>query len=488
MKNKKTRKSFSKLLLTIFIICNFFLIKNIINGLHLKFNIALTVLGLSIFLPLFINLRKKNFFLFDPKNIIALMFSAMYYFSSIPVYSAKDPRSFFISILFDPLNQDNITVFYIMSLGIIFFYIGYDLVSIITSKTRSINYTIVPAEFISLKNKFLILYLFSISFRAYGYLSGFMGSLSATGSNNLPNIPFISVFFFISNFWVIYYFYFSAISFVSKKNKNIFLFFLLFELFFMLISGDRRNILILVFTYSLAFYLVNNYLPLRKIIRYSILFLIFVFPLLTVYGFLLSRIDNFSISNLIEILKSSFTTLNNIAYLDIFNDYLLNPIIQSFNYFSNVGIAYTEFSQNGITWGAVGIENLLDKLIPSSIYSTSFDERIYYQLFSERALSYKVNYSHLTFTAQTEQMLSFGITGVLLGMFLQGVVCSYLFRIYNSITTPRILRLVYLGLLFKFTVNFCSGLLVADLVQGIRLFIYVIIAHLFYKLLKRNYA
>jgi len=488
--NKATSKSFYKVVLTIFIICNFFLIKNIINGLHEKFNIAIIVFGFSIFIPLFINIRKKNFFLFEPKNIIPLWFSGMYYISSIPIYSVKYPREFFRTLLFNPLDKDNITIFYILSLGILLFYIGYGLVSILLSKRRKINYSISLTEIIKYKTTIFRIYLFSVSFRVFGYLSGFMGSLSASNgaNNNLPNIPFISVFFFIANSWVIYFFYYASISFSSKKNRNIFLFFLFFEFIFMLLSGHRRYLVVILFLYALAFYIVNNYLPIGKTLKYVIPFLIFVFPFITIYGYLLPTLDNYGFISLLDLLSSTLSRLTSISFLDILNDYLLGPILESFNYFSNVGIAYTEFTQKGIAWGAVGPENLLNKLIPSFIYPSSFDERVYYQIFSETAMSYRVDYSNLTFTAQSEQMLSFGITGVLFGMFLQGVVSSFLFRIFNSVKTPFFLRLVYLGLLFKFSINFCSGLLVSDLVLAFRLLFYAIIVYFFYKIFTRNYA
>ena len=488
--NKATSKSFYKVILTIFITCNFFLIKNIIKGLHEEFNLAIIVLGFSIFIPLFINIRKKNFFLFDPKNIIPLWFSGMYYISSIPIYSVKYPREFFNTILFNPMNKSNLTVFYILSLGILLFYMGYGLVSILLSKRRKINYSISLSEAIKYKTTILRIYLFSILFRAYGYLSGFMGSLSASNdaNNNLPNIPLISIFFFVANSWVIYFFYFASLSFSSKKNRNIFYFFLFFEFIFMLLSGHRRYLLVIFFSYALAFYMINSYLPLSKALKYVIPFLIFVFPFITIYGYMLPTLDNYGFISLLDLLSSTLIRLTSISFFDIFNDYLLGPILESFNYFSNVGIAYTEFTLKGIAWGAVGLENLLNKLVPSFIYSSSFDERVYYQIFSETAMSYRVEYSNLTFTAQSEQMLSFGITGVLLGMFLQGIVSSFLFRMFNSVKTPFFLRLVYLALLFKFSINFCSSLLVSDLVHAFRLLFYAIIVYFSYKIFTRYYA
>ena len=104
-------------------------------------------------------------------------------------------------------------------------------------------------------------------------------------------------------------------------------------------------------------------------------------------------------------------------------------------------------------------------------------------MFSEKALSYSVKYSNLTFTAQSGQMLSFGVYGVLIGMFFQGVISNLLFRKFNSVKTPFFLRIIYLGLLFKFTVNFNSSFLVSDLLFGFRLLIYAIIVYTLYKIL-----
>ena len=254
----------------------------------------------------------------------------------------------------------------------------------------------------------------------------------------------------------------------------------------MLLGGNRRELIILLFLYFLAFYLVKSYLPIAKNLRYLIPLLIFVLPFITIYGYLLPSLENYDISSLIGLVSQTFNKITSLDFSVMFFDFFLNPILESFNYFSNVGIAYTEFTQKGIYWGAVGLENLVNKLVPSFIYSSSFDERIYFQLFSEKAMSYNIEYSNLTFTAQSEQMLGFGIYGILVGMFLQGVSLSLLFRKFNSIKTPFFLRVVYLGLLYKFTINFNSGLLVSDLILAFRLLFYAIIIHIIYRMFIKN--
>ena len=481
---KKNNNSFFKLMLIAFVVSNFFLLKNLILGMHESFNTALVFLGCCVFIPLLIKVKRSNFFLFDPSILIPFWFGLIYYFTSIPIYSVDNPSDYFGSILFNPLNKDNVAVIYTLSFGILLFYFGFGLVNkVILNKGFKINRSITIQSFLGFKKYFLILYLFSVSFRFYGYSAGFMGSLTNMNSIQLPSIPFISVFFFISNSWVVYFFFFSAISHSSKRNRQIFLLFLFLEVFFMLISGDRRNLIILFFTYFVSFYMIHKYVPIIKIIKYGLPFVIIVLPIITVFGYMLPTIDNFELTTVLGLFDAVFHRLGGLSFTEITDDFLINPIIESFAYLSNVGIAYSRFTLEGIEWGAVGIENLLSKLIPSVIYPSSFNERIYYEMFASKAISYNLDYSFLTFTAQSEQMLSFGIVGVLGGMFLQGAVACVLFRVFNSINTPVILRIVYLGLLFKFTINFTSGLLVSDLVTGFRILFYACILYIFYKMI-----
>jgi hypothetical protein len=481
---KKNNRSFFKLMLIAFAVSIFFLFKNLLFGLHESFNTALIFLGCCIFIPLLIKVKKKNFFLFDPSIIIPLWFGLMYYFTSIPLYSFDKPTNYFASVLFSPLNKDNVVVIYTLSFGILLFYLGYGLVNkIILNKGFKMNRSINVQSFLGFKKYFLVLYLFSILFRFYGYSTGFMGSLTNMNSVKLPSIPFISVLFFITNSWVVYFFFFSALSHSSKKNRNTFLIFLFLEVFFMLVSGDRRNLIILFFTYFVSFYMIHKYVPIIKIIKIGVPFVVVVLPIITVFGFLLPTIDNFQLTTVLGLFEAVFHRLGGLTFSEITDDFVINPLIQSFGYLSNVGIAYSQFTLQGIEWGAVGVENLLSKLIPSVIYPSSFNERVYYEMFASKAITYNVEYSFLTFTAQSEQMLSFGIVGVLGGMFLQGVIACTLFRMFNSINTPVILRIIFLGLLFRFTINFLSGLLVSDLVTGFRILFYACIFYVFYKML-----
>lgn len=482
--NISTGKAFFKTVLVLFIICNFFIVKNLLLGLHFDFNVSVFFLGLSIFIPLLINIRKKHFFLFEPKNIIPLWFSFMYYISSIPIYSILDSRNYFNTLLFDPLNRDNIIVYYALSVGILLFNFGYNLVNILLNKKYPMSRTINLPKIIGFKNVFIKLYVFSISFRFFGYIFGFLGSLSAIhGSGNSLNIPFLPVFYFFANSWIIYFFYFAALSFFSKKTRIYFLFFLFFEFFFMLISGHRRNLVIMFFSYTLAFYLVKNYLPIFRYVKSFGPIIIFVLPFITIYGYLLPSLDNYELSSLVNLVSKSFFLLKETSFSTMIFDFFLNPLLESFGYFSNIGIAYTEFSLKGEFWGPVGPQNLLDKIIPRSISSSTFNEREYYQIFAQKAMSYNIDYSNLTFTAQSEQMLSFGIPGVLLGMLSQGMISCYLFRRFNSIKTPFVLRVIFLGLLYKFTINFCSGLLVSDLVFPFRLLFYSVFIYSIYRMI-----
>lgn len=483
MNNKVTILSAYKLIFVVFVISLIFIFKNLILGINLPFNISILFLGLCIYIPILFFIKTTTF-IFSPKIILPLWFSLMYYISSIPIYSSNDPRSFFSTLLFDPLDENNILLFYILGLGILLYYFGYSLIdNILKFKYKEFG-SVNIGVLLKYKKYFILLYVFSITFRLIGYYMGFLGSLSALDdSGSKLNIPFISIFYFISNSWLIYYFYFATLSFESKKSHTIFIVFIAFELFFMIISGHRRNLIVLLFSYLLAFYLNKGYIPIIKFLKYFVPIIIFVLPFLTIYGYLLPSLENYELSSLLNLVSNSFDLIKGVSFGEMIEDLFFKPLLESFNYFSNVGIAYSEFTVQGEYWGPVGPKNLVDKIVPSSIIDSGFDEREYYQLYADKAMSYSIDYSNLTFTAQSEQMLSFGIFGVLLGMLSQGLIAGLLFRLFNSYRTPFILRLIYLGLLYKFTINFCSGLLVSDLVFPFRLLIYAVIVHIVVKIL-----
>jgi hypothetical protein len=254
------------LLITVSIILLF----PIIGEINTQFNIALFFLNFCIFLPLLIKAKKENFYLFEPIYLFAFFFAFSFLLTTIPLYNANfmEKNS---SLYFDPLNPGNIIVLYSLSAGILCFYIGYFCIEVLYKKKsfqKHNNISLYKIEkFIKI---FCILYTISISFRLYGYYRGFLGSLSAA-SNIDVSLPLKSIWYFISNMWPIYYGYFALLSFKNtKKTTYLFLFILGMELFFMLISGDRRNILILIATYFFCFYLMRKNVTTQPLIHKNI--------------------------------------------------------------------------------------------------------------------------------------------------------------------------------------------------------------------------
>jgi hypothetical protein len=248
----------------------------------------------------------------------------------------------------------------------------------------------------------------------------------------------------------------------------------------MLISGDRRNMLIFFVVYFFCFYLIKHTLPWKKIFTGFILTLLVIFPIITIYGYGLNNVGTVNFDEFYTLLANSTSLFSSLSLTDIWNGFILDPI-KELNQFVPLGISYTEYAAKDINWGLVGFENLLSNIFPSFMSDRAFDARNYYQLFADQAMYRKVEYSPLTFTFQQEMILGFGLPALVIGMFVQGIAINFIFHKFNNINSPILFRIVYIGLFYRFSYGFNSGLLTSDMITPIRVLVYVSVIYLFYK-------
>jgi hypothetical protein len=202
--------------------------------------------------------------------------------------------------------------------------------------------------------------------------------------------------------------------------------------------------------------------------------LFILFPIVTIFGYSLNnygaiKIDEFSI-----LISDTFLFFSSLSITEILEKYIYFPILE-LNMFSTLSIAYTEFALKDIQWGLVGIEHLLSDLMPSFLFDREFSPRYYYQIYADQALRYHVDYSFLTFTFQQEMILGFGLHAVLIGMFFQGILINLIFYKFNNYNSPVFFRIIYIGLFYRFSFGFNSGLLTSDMTTPLRVIIYACI-------------
>ena len=429
-----------------------------------KINLYLLLLTSTAFIPLIMKIRSKsNVEIFEPVYGYTFIFYMFYILGSIIVYNTS---------VFDtsrkPLNVYNenqiCPILLSLSAGIALFHLGYFLNSNNRKNIKKTE-TSVSNDIFKYNPIVFILYLISITFRIYGYSTGQLGSLAAiTGAS--VNIPFASIFYFISNIWFVYFAYYSACHFYYNKFSLFFYFALFFEIAIVLISGDRRYI-VEVFLIAFGFYYdKTKYIPWKKVFIVMALFLFVFWPIVTLYGQLLEATNDFgSAVNQFDLVFSLF---QNTSFTDLI-DNIHNSTVSSLFFLSDCQTAYVYFDLAGISWGPVGLQNLLNNLVPSSFISR-LDVRQYYDIFAVYSLGRSVDYSWLTFMSAPEAIISYGLFFMPLIFFVRGYFSSSIFKYLY--TKNSFSKVMYYALFFTLIYSFHCGLLTSELVTPLRVYIY----------------
>jgi hypothetical protein len=470
-----------------------FLVFKIIYGIYTitiyeDLFIALFVLTSVTFIPLLLLIARRNFNLFEPIYIYIHFFAIFYIYSTYYILNNDDVAvKLFQSVKFEVSDPSTVTVIYLLAISIIFLYIGYILSNFLH---RSKIFSFLDKNKMYLYEKYfnisIILYIVIVLFRFYGYGAGFLGSTANESGIDVSNIPMISLFYFLSNNWYIFFTYFCILSFSSSKYYKIFITVFLLEFLFSMMSGNRRYIIVMAFSYLAVYWYVNHMFPWKKIIIPSV-FILFVFlPISTIYGYYLA--NN---------IGTSLTMIDSLGYLldagsyffntddkSLMFNYIFFPIVQSFNLLSNVTIAYTEFYLNDLALGPIGIKSFLGQLVPTFLNPDKHDySRQFLQLYGDNAYIKSREHSTLSISFATEMIISYGIIGIFIGHFIIGFLMNLFYKYLNNIHTPIFFQIFYISNLFFFSYGLNGNWLGGDMVLTYRLLVYFVVVYIFYKFL-----
>jgi len=334
----------------------------------------------------------------------------------------------------------------------------------------------------------LPLYIFSIIFRIYGYGEGFMGSTVGQSNITLPSIPFISFFMFISNIWFIYFGFYSLLSFSSKKYRKIFLLFLIIEIFFTVISGNRRDMLTILLIYLASMWYNKGVFPWKKVAKWGVVILVVFIPVTTIYGYSLAYNtgENPNINDILVLFKNSLNILFKSGIDFSLFHFIFFPFIQSYSGLPNVSIGFTEFYQKNLTFGAIGLTNFTKMILPTFLAPDKhYYAREFINLYGYHALTYHIIYSPLTILFPTEMLMSYGIISLFIGMFFLGFLMNSIYKIFNSYKSPLIYRVFYISSIPFFSYQLNASWLLGDLITPLRLIFYLILFRFFYIQLKK---
>jgi hypothetical protein len=436
-------------------------------ALDLEYVFSANILNISICFPLSLYIHKKTSGLLNPSLYFSLFFHITHLFFPF-IYSSYYSDNGFTNMNYTTNFNEESHIFYILSLAIIFFHIGFNLLKKI--KLNKENSTILELDkSIKINKTISFIYLVIVFFRFYQFYMGYRGSTFLTG-NNVESVFFIyKVFVFISNYWFLFFGYFSYLFFAKKINKRYFYLIAIIELLIIIFDSNRR----LFINFSLT--LILTYIYLNKtvfILRFKHIFLfivsLIIFVLTTIMGFFLANAGT-SILNYSELSSYVLNFLSNGE--SIFNIILVS-IITSFN--GNVVLSIAMNNFNG-DWGPVGIINFFKQITPSFLQNDKYAySRGYENLFGEFAFSYNVEYSYLSFNQITALFLSYGYWGVIFGMFFIGVL---MFVVYKTFLLSNKLsrKIIYLSSFAYFSIYFNSSFIGGDIVFSLRFLVYFLI-------------
>ena len=437
-------------------------------ALDLEYVFSANILNISICFPLSIYIHKKTSGLLNPSLYFSLFFHITHLFFLF-IYSCYYSDNGFTNMNYTTNFNEESHIFYMLSLAIIFFHIGFNLLKKI--KLNKENST--SLEFdksIKLNKVISFFYLFIVFFRFYQFYMGYRGSTFLIYNDNSQSVSFIyKVFVFISNYWFLFFGYFSYLFFNKKINKRYFYLIAIIELLTIIFDSNRR----LFINFSLT--LILRYIYLNKtvfILRLKHIFLfiasLIIFVLRTIMGFFLANAGS-SIFNYSELPSYVLNFLSNGE--SIFNIILIS-IITSFN--GNVVLSIAMNNFNG-DWGPVGIINFFKQITPSFLQNDKYAySRGYENLFGDFAFSYNVEYSYLSFNQITALFLSYGYWGVIFGMFFIGVL---MFVVYKTFLLSNKLsrKIIYLSSFAYFSIYFNSSFIGGDIVFALRFLVYFLI-------------
>jgi hypothetical protein len=239
-------------------------------------------------------------------------------------------------------------------------------------------------------------------------------------------------------------------------------------------------------SYLATYWYVNHIFPWKKIIIPTI-FVLFVFlPVSTVYGYYLANNIGTSLS-FVDTLSylgdavSYFFNSNNKSSL---LDFVVFPIVQSFNLLWNTCVGYTQFYMQNIELGPIGIHSFLGQLLPTFLNPDKHEySRQFLQMYGDVAYIKAREHSTLTITFATEMIISYGVIGLFIGQFIIGFMMNMFYKYMNNSNTPIFFQIYYISNIVFFSYGLNGNWLGGDMTLTYRLLTYFLIMYIGYRFL-----
>ncbi len=443
-----------------------------------ELNLSLLYLNCCTLLPLMYKIKRPYFNLFEPIYIYSYLFFFFYVLSSVVVYNSEQKlESSLVVNIYEYSTVIKLNLF--LGISILLFYCGYFFI------TRNVKFDIHLFDVepkVKADRILFCLYLFSILFRLYGYISGNLGSLAGLQDRGFK-FPGASICLFIANIWFVYFSYFTVRFFFGGEHKQMWFVFALFEFLIVVIGGDRRYIIEIALIIISVYYFKKKVLPWRKISVGVLAFLFIFVPITSIYGYYLDTING-SLSESLNLLLIVLDSISNMSISEIIDEYVLFPLFsQSLFLMPVCQTAYEFFEQRNIHWGPVPLQVMANQVLPSFLFER-MDVREYINAFGFIAKTYVQEYSSMTFVVPQEIIVCYGLRIMPLLYVVYGLVVGW---IYKSLVTGRgFSKVLYIANLYCLGYCFHAGFFTTELTTPLRVLCYYGIFKIIVKMYTRR--
>jgi hypothetical protein len=419
--------------------------------------------------------------LFEPSFALSAMFALQYFFTTVYVLFMDEAD---IDIIFANMNIDMSdpsippALMYVCS-GLIAFYLGYYLVKI-KKEYRVRIYCGLPPFEKSVVKLMLYAYALNVLLRVYLFSQGWASSTVGLSDSDIP-MGWFSPAIFYSNLWIFFYSFvcYDYFSDPDEGGKYI-LPALLFELAFLLQSGDRRNIFPLIIIPMAIYWYKYIRLPVRTLAISAVALVTVFIPASTLFGYALAdfawqkeKID--SVAQVMSVIQYGIEN-RDVYGLSGLVSYAINPIIQSFSGIFNVGVAINMIADKGHLLNGETYQSALLSFMPAVLAPDKYvNQRAILDEFGSYFLMRPFYPSPVAVNQASELYMNFGTVGMAAGMFVQGglIRMTYYLLVYRM-RQPWGLW-IYVALIHYIIISLPGGGVAGDFLLVVRMLFYLLL-------------
>ena len=378
----------------------------------------------------------------------------------------------------NPYQECNVILLILFLFSFLLLYIGYDIAMYFMRNKNENELNLLGLNNIHTINNIEIIYSTVLILKVFAYGSGLLGSAGNIFVQNiftsLLNVLFSTSYYLLVIIYVKHY----------HRKKNIFLAFILLEIFCIFISGNRRELFYLLIPIAICTYYLNDrIINYTKVLKFSIIFLCCVWPILNIGNDLANtKIDKTSTNLQISDIIQYYISDEKIDRKESKQNGLARILVT--DHFKQNLVAYDAICMKDKLLGPVGVNNIIQNILPSFIFkakSYQYVIELYQQFAYNRFVKMR---TCLAFDFITELIFSYGSWGII-GMFIMGLFYGYLFCLFTT-SNSLLMRIFYLTYYYRFSLGIFNNMIVGDTLTFYKLLFGVLLLRYILKLFAKS--